>query len=217
MQVPQSPLSEQITWWALYTRHQHEKVIADALAAKGFEVYLPLYQTVSRWKDRRKTLSLPLFPCYVFVHGGLDRRLQVMTTPGVLMVLSRGEKVATIPESEIESLRRAIDGTRIVEPHPFLHCGDRVRVTHGPLEGIEGILIRKKNLIRLVLSVEMLAQAVSVEIDAMDVEAISPSAPTRSSFSSCLPWADPPKSSSSAAQGCSPRPGRGARAEQDSL
>lgn len=217
MQITQDPCSDGPTWWALYTRHQHEKVIADALAAKGFEVYLPLYQTVSRWKDRYKTLSLPLFPCYVFIHGGLDRKLQVMTTPGVLMALSRGEKVATIPESEIASLRRAVDGIRLVEPHPFLHCGDRVRVTRGPLVGIEGILIRKKNLFRLVVSVEMLAQAVSVEIDATDVEAITPSASARPTFPSNPPYAERSPSSFTVAQGCLPRPCRGLRAEQESL
>ena len=70
--------SEDSAWWALYTRHQHEKTVADMLTAKGFEVFLPLYESVRRWKDRKKLLSLPLFPCYVFVRGGLDRRLPVV-------------------------------------------------------------------------------------------------------------------------------------------
>jgi transcription antitermination factor NusG len=157
------------SWWAIYTRHQHEKTVEEMLAAKGFEVFLPLYESVRRWKDRRKLLSMPLFPCYVFVRGGLDRRLQVLTTPGVHMVLSRGEKVATIPEDEIEAIRRTVDGPYRVEPHPFLKCGERVRVVRGSLEGVEGILVRKKNWYRLVLSVEMLAQSVAVEIDAADV------------------------------------------------
>jgi hypothetical protein len=84
-------------WWALYTRHQHEKTVAEMLSAKGFEVFLPLYESMRRWKDRSKLLTLPLFPCYVFVRGGLDRRLQVVTTPGVYMILFHGERVATIP------------------------------------------------------------------------------------------------------------------------
>ena len=156
-------------WWAIYTRHQHEKSVEEMLTAKGFEVFLPLYESVRRWKDRRKLLSLPLFPCYVFVKGGMDRRLPVLTTPGVYMILTRGECVATIPESEIEAIRRTVDGPFRVEPHPFLRIGERVRVVQGSLEGVEGILTRKKNLYRLVLSVAMLAQSVAVEIDASDV------------------------------------------------
>jgi transcription antitermination factor NusG len=161
-------------WWALYTRHQHERTVADMLSAKGFEVFLPQYESMRRWKDRSKLLSLPLFPCYVFVRGGLHRRLQVVTTPGVHMILYYGESVAIIPEDEIQAIRRTVEGPFRVEPHPFLKCGDRVRVTRGTLEGVEGILIRKKNLYRLVLSVDMLAQSVAVEIDGADVEPALP-------------------------------------------
>jgi len=130
---------------------------------------LPLYESTRRWKDRCKVLSLPLFPCYVFVRGGLDRRLQVLTTPGVHTILYRGEEVAMIPEEEIEAIRKTVEGPFRVEPHPFLRCGERVRVIRGSLEGVEGVLLRKKNLYRLVLSVDMLAQSVAVEIDASDV------------------------------------------------
>jgi transcription antitermination factor NusG len=164
--------STDAAWWAVYTRHQHEKVIADTLCTKGFEVFLPLYETVRRWKDRRMRLSLPLFPCYVFLRGGLDRRLQVITTPGVHVILSTGGRIALIQDDEIQTVRRAVEGPFRVEPHPFLKCGDRVRVLRGPLEGVEGILVRKKNLFRLVLSVEMLAQSVAVEIDVSDVEPV---------------------------------------------
>jgi transcription antitermination factor NusG len=163
-------------WWALYTRHQHEKAVADALSAKGLEVFLPAYESVRRWKDRRKVLSLPLFPCYVFVRGGLNRRLPIVTTPGIHMILSHGETFAAIPEAEIEAIRRTVGGDFRVEPHPFLNCGDRVRVTRGSLLGVEGILVRKKNIFRLVLSVEMLARSVGVEVDAADVEPVRPAA-----------------------------------------
>lgn len=162
--------TSQEPWWALYTRHQHEKSVAEMLATKGFEVFLPLYDSTRRWKDRTKLLSLPLFPCYVFVRGGLSRKLQVVTTPGVHMILYRGERVATIPEPEIEAVQRAVAGSYRIEPHPFLKCGMRVRVVRGALEGVEGILTRKKNIHRLILSVDMLAQAVAVEVHAADVE-----------------------------------------------
>jgi transcription antitermination factor NusG len=159
-------------WWALYTRHQHEKAVAEMLSAKDFEVFLPLYDSMRRWKDRKKLITLPLFPCYVFVRGGLNRRLQVVTTPGVHTILFRGEQVAIIPESEIQAIRMAVEGDFRVEPHPFLKCGERVRVIRGSLEGVEGILVRKKNLYRLVLSVDMMAQSVAVEIEASDVEPV---------------------------------------------
>lgn len=171
------PSLEQITqavdgspWWALYTRHQHEKVVAEMLSTKGFDVFLPLYESTRRWKDRRKVLALPLFPCYLFVRGGIDRKLHVVTTPGVHMILYRGEQVATVPEQEIEAIQRAVTGAYRIEPHPYLKCGARVRVTRGALEGVEGILVRKKNLCRLILSVDMLAQSVAVEVNAWDVE-----------------------------------------------
>lgn len=157
-------------WWAIYTRHQHERVVADMLSAKGLETFLPAYDSIRRWKDRQKLLSLPLFPCYVFVKGAFNRRLQVVSTPGVHMILSHGERAAVIPESEIDAIRQTVDGHFRVEPHPFLRCGERVRVMRGSLQGVEGILVRKKNQFRLVLSVDMLAKSVAVEIDAADVE-----------------------------------------------
>jgi transcription antitermination factor NusG len=157
-------------WWAVYTRHQHEKTVAQVLETKGFEVFLPLYDSVRRWKDRSKLLSLPLFPCYVFLRGGISRRLHVLTTPGVHTVLYNGERIAIIPNEEMEAVRKAINSPCKVEPHPFLRCGEAVRVIRGSLEGVQGVLVRKKSFYRLVLSVEMLAQSVSVEIDAADVE-----------------------------------------------
>ncbi len=157
-------------WWAIYTRHQHERVVADMLSAKGFEIFLPAYDSIRRWKDRQKILSLPLFPCYVFVKGAFNRRVQVVSTPGVHMILSHGERAAVIPENEIAAIRQTLEGHFRVEPHPFLRCGERVRVTRGSLQGVEGILVRKKSQFRLVLSVDMLAKSVAVEIDATDVE-----------------------------------------------
>jgi transcription antitermination factor NusG len=165
-------IAGQIPWWAVYARHQHEKQVAETLQAKGFDVFLPLYESVRRWKDRRKVLALPLFPGYVFVRGAHERRLGILTTPGVHMILSRGDAAAEIPEEEIEAIRRSLQARVAVEPCPYLKCGDRVRVTRGALEGIEGILIRKKNVFRLVLSVDMLAQSVAVEIATADVQPV---------------------------------------------
>lgn len=160
-------------WYALYTKHQHEKTVAQILTIKGFETLLPLYQTARRWKDRTKLLSLPLFPCYVFVKGGLGRRLDILTTPGIHALVSYAGEPAAIPTADIEAIRRAVESGSSVEPHPLLKCGERVRVKSGPLQGIQGILVRKKNSYRLVLSVEMLGKAASVEIDVFLVERLS--------------------------------------------
>jgi transcription antitermination factor NusG len=166
-------LDSRLDWYAIYTRHQHEKTVARILTSKGFETLLPLYSAVHRWKDRTKLLSLPLFPCYVFLKGGSERRLDIMTTPGINALVSTAGQPAAIPNVEIEAIRRAIESGAPVEPHPLLKCGEWVRVKCGPLEGIQGILVRKKNLYRLVLSVEMLGKAACVEIDAFLIERVS--------------------------------------------
>ena len=148
--------------------------MAQILTSKGFEILLPLYSTTRRWKDRTKLLSLPLFPCYVFLRGGLERRLAIMTTPGVHALVSTAGQPAAIPADEIEAIRRVAESGASVEPYPYLKCGDRMRVKCGPLVGIEGILVRKKNLYRLVLSMNMLGKSAAVEIDAFLVERLNP-------------------------------------------
>ncbi len=167
-----------ISWYAIYTRHQHEKTVARILTSKGFETLLPLYSAVHRWKDRTKPLSLPLFPCYVFLKGGLERRLDILTTPGIQALVSTAGQPAPIPHADIEAIRRAVESGASVEPHPLLKCGEWVRIKCGPLEGIQGILVRKKNLYRLFLSVEILGKAASVEIDAFLIERLNCAPPT---------------------------------------
>ena len=160
-------------WCAIYTRHQHEKTIAQSLSTKGLEVFLPLYNATRRWKDRTVHLSLPLFPCYLFLRGMQERKLEVVTTPGIISILSINGETAVVPENEIESIRKAIEWGNRVEPHPFLRRGDKVRVISGPLQGLEGILVRKKNLYRLVLSVEILKRSAAVEVDVSAVERLA--------------------------------------------
>ncbi len=159
-------------WYAIYTRHQHEKSVAHILTVKGFEIFLPLYTAVHRWKDRSKELSLPLFPCYVFLRGGLKRRWQILATPGVHALVGASGQPASIPQSEIDAVQQVVQRSHRVEPYPFLKCGDWVRIKFGPFEGIEGILVRRKNLFRLVLSVSMLQKSVAVEIDSIMVERV---------------------------------------------
>lgn len=157
-------------WFALYTRYRHEKAVAEQISERGLEAFLPLYKTAHRWKDRVKELFLPLFPNYVFVLTSPAERGTVLSTPGVYDFVRLSGVPAPIPVTEIEAVRQAISRGLNAEPHPFLKSGDRVRVKAGPLEGLEGVLVRKKNFYRLVLSVELLVKSISVEVNVADVE-----------------------------------------------
>jgi transcription antitermination factor NusG len=161
-------------WHALYTRHQHEKPIARILSNKGHEVFLPLYAATHRWQDRTMHLALPLFPGYVFIRGGLDRQIQILSTPGVFTIVGWAGHPAIIPQAQIEAVRQIVESSIHVEPHPYLKCGDWMRIKSGPLQGLEGILSRKKNFFRLVVSLEMLGRSAAVEIDISCVEKLGP-------------------------------------------
>jgi transcription antitermination factor NusG len=164
--------SERGRWCVLYARHQHEKKIAALLSRKGFEVFLPTYDAVHRWGDRKKRIASPLFPGYVFFVDEINRRLDILATPGVHAILTAGNSPAFISSEEMIALRRAIHSPFRVEPHPFLNAGDIVRIKRGPLEGLTGIVSRQKDIYRLVLSVEMLGRSAAVEIDASDIERV---------------------------------------------
>jgi transcription antitermination factor NusG len=169
---PDSVLSSP-SWYALYTKHQHEQAVARNLTSKGFDTFLPLYAVTRKWKDRVKLLNLPLFPCYVFLKGDVDRRLDIVSTPGVHALVSNAGQPAAIPAVEIEGIRQAVGSGARIEPHPFLKCGAWVTVTSGPLAGIKGVMVRKKSVYRLVLAVEMLGTAAAVELDAVSIERLN--------------------------------------------
>jgi transcription antitermination factor NusG len=162
--------ARQLEWNAVYTRHQHERSVAESLAGNGFEVFLPTYNIIRQWTDRKKQLSLPLFPCYVFVHSNFEQRLRVPSTPGIHFLVMFAGRPAAIPDSELDAIRKAAESRLRVEPHPFLRCGDWVRVTSGPLADVEGLLVRKKGSYRLILSAELLGRSIAVEIDAFNVK-----------------------------------------------
>jgi len=159
-------------WYAAYTSANHEKSVAQQLGAREVEHFLPLYESLRRWKDRRVRLQLPLFPGYVFVRMALRDRLKVQQVPGVARLVGFDGTPAALPEEEIELLRASLASGVRAEPHPFLKIGRRVRVRSGPMQGLEGILKRRKGESRLVVSVELIQRAMAVEIDEADVEAI---------------------------------------------
>jgi transcription antitermination factor NusG len=156
-------------WYALYTCPRHEKRVAEQIEQNGISCFLPLYRSVRRWKDRRKELDLALFPGYVFVRVAADDKLQVLRLPGVVRLVTFKGQPAALEESEIESLRRGLAGRVAMTPHPYLQTGRRVRLRSGPMAGLEGILRRRKEGLRLVVSIEMLMRAVAVEVDEADV------------------------------------------------
>jgi transcription antitermination factor NusG len=161
---------QQAHWYAVYTVSRHEKVVARQMNGNGLDHFLPLYKSVRRWKDRRKELELPLFPGYVFVRIAFQDRLRVQKLTGVLQIVSFNGKPASLPENEIDALRNGLARNAWLEPHPYLKVGRRVRVRNGPMAGVDGILVRRKDKFRLVLSVDLIRQAVALEVDGADVE-----------------------------------------------
>lgn len=162
------------------TRSNYEKRVSACLTEKGFETYLPLFVEAHQWKDRKKVVELPIFPGYTFarIAEGNEHRLAVLRTEGTLRILGQGDRIEPIPEEEIESLRKMLSRGSDCLVHPLLREGCWVRVRRGPLKNLEGLLVRAKKQTRLVLSITLLSQSVSTEVDAIDVEYIRSAAST---------------------------------------
>jgi transcription antitermination factor NusG len=157
-------------WYAAYTCANHEKRVAEQLRERCIEYFLPLYECVRRWKDRRVNLQTPLFPGYIFVRVALRDRLCVLQTPGVVLLVSFAGQPAPLSQEEILAIRNCLSYRLAVEPHPYLRAGRRVQVKNGPLQGLEGIVVRRKNRSRFVLSFELLQRSVAIEINVMDLQ-----------------------------------------------
>jgi transcription antitermination factor NusG len=174
-------------WHALSLRHQHEIIAARYLFLCGHNVFLPLYSAVHRWQDRNKQLRIPLFPGYLFIQGGLERKTQILNAPGVSRLIGWSGRPAVIPQEQIDSVRNLVDSSLPVEPHNYLRCGERVRIHDGALQGVEGILIRIKNSLRLVVSVDLLGRSASIEVDSKSIEPVHHSVPGRCGKSASEP------------------------------
>jgi transcription antitermination factor NusG len=159
----------QVQWFALWTRSRHEQVVREQLQQKQIDVFLPTVTKWSRWKDRKKKIDWPLFPGYCFARFNPLERLPVLKCVGVVNIISFQGEPAPIPEDEIEGIRVLVDSDLAFDPCPLIREGMMVEVTHGPLRGVHGRLVRKNEKARLVLSVDLIGQAVSVEVDAADV------------------------------------------------
>jgi transcriptional antiterminator NusG len=161
-------------WYAVQTRSNFERKIADDLRGRGVEAYLPALTEVRQWKDRSRAIETPLFRGYLFVHlsDSLDSRWQVLRASGVVRILGRGAESEPVPDPEIEGIRRLLGTRAPFSRHPYLREGMRVRVYRGALRGVEGILLRSRSESRLVISVDLLSQSVATEIDADSAEII---------------------------------------------
>jgi transcription antitermination factor NusG len=158
-------------WYVAYTCTNHEKRVAQQLDERQVENFLPLYRSVRRWKDRRKELQLALFPSYVFVRMDIKDRLRVLQLPGVVNFVSFGGAPAPLLDGEMETLRQGMANPMRIEPHPYLKVGRRVRVEDGPFAGTEGILVRRRDGCRVVVSIDLLMRSVAVEVNEADIAA----------------------------------------------
>ena len=167
-------------WYALYTCSRHEKQIAAQLQQHDIEFFLPLYESLRRWKDRRVKIQLPLFPGYVFVRTELQRKSEVLHLPGAVRFVAFNGHPAILSEADLLTLRAGLNQGVRAQPHPYLRIGRRVRVCRGPLSGMEGILVRRKDHFRLVVSVDLIMRSIAIEVDAADVEPVGPVSGSRS-------------------------------------
>lgn len=157
-------------WYAVTVRPKHEKAVTRHFEHRGLNYFLPVYRSTRRWKDRRKELEMALFPGYVFVNLNLRNRLGVLQSPGVVQFVTFQGQPAPVPELEIRALESGLSSGLRAQPHPYLRQGRKVRVKSGPLTGAEGIMIRRKEGFRLVLSIDLLMRSVMLEVDEADVE-----------------------------------------------
>jgi transcription antitermination factor NusG len=152
-------------WYALQVRPRFERHVQVHLEEKGYPVFYPTYNVSRQWSDRVKTLSLPLFPGYMFCKFSVHARLPILVTPGVNQVVGVGKTPAMVQEDELNAIRRVIESGLAAQPWPYLKIGDSVQIETGPLEGLTGIVTRIRNSYRLVVSVSLLMRSVAVELD----------------------------------------------------
>lgn len=167
-------MRELCPWYALSVKHQHERAVRLALEFNGFEALAPTYRARRRWSDRVKEVDLPLFAGYVFCRFAFSERVRVMDAPGVAKVVEFGGTPAEVSEAEVAAIRAVMDSKLPVRPWPYLKLGDRVRVEHGPLRGLEGTLLREvvRERWQLVIGVEMLQRSLAVELEPEMVAAV---------------------------------------------
>jgi transcription antitermination factor NusG len=163
-----------VLWYALSVRPRFEKVVQTHLEKRGYEAFLPTYVSRNRWSDRVKSVTVPLFPGYTFCRFDVNRRLSILTTPGVQFVVGVKRTPLPVDEREIQTLQRSLSSGQPVQPWPYIDIGQTVQIERGPLTGLSGIVVRVKNVDRLIVSVSLLMRSVAVEIDQDWVRPVKP-------------------------------------------
>jgi len=166
----EAELQPERKWFAVYTTSRHEKRVAQHLTQREIEFYLPLYRSDRKWSDgSRVTLELPLFPGYLFVHIRRTERSRVLGVPGTLAVVGgMGREPVPLPDEAIDALRNGLYLCK-AEPHALLTVGQRARIRTGALAGMEGVVLRKKNSYRVILTLEHIQRSIAVEVDEGDL------------------------------------------------
>ncbi len=162
-------------WYALAVRPRHERRVSLVLRSKGYREFLPMYHARRRWTDRVAEIELPLFPGYVFCQFDPgDRRVPIVTTPGVIRIVGGPNGPVAVDEIEMATVRAVVDSGIAAQPWPYLATGQAVRIQHGALAGIEGILLEVKGRRRLIVSVTLLQRSIHVDIDSALVVPVRP-------------------------------------------
>ncbi|MBZ5723965.1 MAG: hypothetical protein LAP87_03125 [Acidobacteriia bacterium] len=161
-----------IRWFALTVKPQHEKAVVAQLRGRDIEGWVPLYRERRRWSDRQRTVELPLFPRYVLARFRLADRPSVLAIPSVTSIVSFGGKPCAVEAREIEAVRHMVASGLPVRPWPLLEIGQPVRISGGVMDGLQGILVREKTAYRVVVNVQLLNSAASVEIERSHVMAV---------------------------------------------
>lgn len=167
-----STLWNETHWYALHTKSRHEKWVDRELRKKGIETFLPLRKITRHWSDRVKQIETPIFSGYLFVHIPLKERLEVLKTSGSIRLISFDSVPVPVPDKELATVRRFVDEEIALDPFPYLSQGDRVYIRSGPFKGVDGFIVRKDKHTRLVISLDLLMQSISVEIDEAVVEKV---------------------------------------------
>lgn len=160
-------------WFAVYTVPRHEKQVYHHLQMKEVESFLPLYSAVHHWRTGPARVELPLFPNYLFVHITNSERRRVLELTGVRGIVGSRSTPVPLPDSEIACLRQSLEAGWI-EPHPYLRVGMQVRIVRGPLAGIEGLLVRQKSVMKVVLSIDLIGKSIAVEVSRAELEPVPP-------------------------------------------
>lgn len=159
-------------WFAAYTYPRHEKKVALLLNQLEIKTFCPVYTAKHHWNKRKANVRLPLFPGYVFVNISTEQRIRVLSAPGVIHIVGSRGKPSPLPVDQIEALQKTL-GSRQAEPHPFIAPGHTVRVTAGPLQGLEGIVLRRKGQMRMIISLTTINQSILLELEESDLVPVS--------------------------------------------